>query len=736
MVSSTAVTTKVASGSPYQLETSQVSKASSALLRHIKSKQLDKEKSATKKTLIGDNDDSDDETPLNNEAIWLVVTTKKHVVDKNRLKPGKIRIPHSLNDSPNLSVCLITADPQRAVKNIVADPSFPQHLTSRIDKIIGYSKLKARYQSFESRRQLLSEHDVFLADDRIIMRLINTLGKVFYKSSKRPIPVQLAEVKKVDGKRLKKDQKPKSKEEDSTFATPAIVAKEIEKALNSAPVQLAPATTAAIRIGSSKLTSEQLAENVEAVVKGLTDRFISKGWRNVKAIHIKGANTMSMPIWLANELWVEDGDVIEDAAEDDAKALEGGKNKKRKQIAEDEKPLEGNKKAKKPKAADEDDDAAARKEKLQKQKAKALEDGNAKTTEPAAKAGKKKRQHSALRAVRSQLAPRAFNQPTASALARLLSTLAVLEQRDGKLQGSSLSAIAAAQKLGGPVTAFVAGTGVKGTSAAEAAKIKGLDKVVAVESEAYEKGLPENYAPLLVENIKKGEYTHIIGGHSAFGKSLLPRVAALLDVQQVSDITGIESEDTFVRPIYAGNAILTVQSSDPIKVITVRGTAFQGLETEGGSAEIVEGVDPKTPAQTEWVSEELAKSERPDLGTASRVVSGGRGLKSKEEFDRVIVPLADTLGAAIGASRAAVDSGFADNSLQVGQTGKNVAPQLYLCAGISGAIQHLAGMKDSKVIAAINKDPDAPIFQVADVGLVGDLFEKVPELTEKLKNQA
>lgn len=382
---------KVASGSPYQLETSQVSKASSALLRHIKSKQLDKEKSATKKTLIGDNDDSDDETPLNNEAIWLVVTTKKHVVDKNRLKPGKIRIPHSLNDSPNLSVCLITADPQRAVKNIVADPSFPQHLTSRIDKVIGYSKLKARYQSFESRRQLLSEHDVFLADDRIIMRLINTLGKVFYKSSKRPIPVQLAEVKKVDGKRLKKDQKSKSKEEDSTFATPAIVAKEIEKALNSAPVQLAPATTAAIRIGSSKLTSEQLAENVEAVVKGLTDRFISKGWRNVKAIHIKGANTMSMPIWLANELWVEDGDVIEDAADDDAKALEGGKNKKRKQIAEDEKPLEGNKKAKKPKAADEDDDAAARKEKLQKQKAKALEDGNGKSTEPATKAGKKKR---------------------------------------------------------------------------------------------------------------------------------------------------------------------------------------------------------------------------------------------------------------------------------------------------------------------------------------------------------
>lgn len=189
----------------------------------------------------------------------------------------------------------------------------------------------------------------------------------------------------------------------------------------------------------------------------------------------------------------------------------------------------------------------------------------------------------------------------------------------------------------------------------------------------------------------------------------------------------------FVRPIYAGNAILTVQSEDPVKVVTVRGTSFQGTETEGGSAEIVDGVDPNAPSATEWVSEELAKSERPDLGTASRVVSGGRGLKSKEEFDRIIPPLADALGAAIGASRAAVDSGFADNSLQVGQTGKNVAPQLYLAVGISGAIQHLAGMKDSKVIAAINKDADAPIFQVADVGLVGDLFEKVPELTEKVK---
>lgn len=377
----------------------QVTRASSALLRHIKSKQEEEEKTATKKTLIGDNDEDDDQdAALHNEAVWLVLTTKKHVVDKNRLKPGKISIPHTLNPSP--SICLITADPQRAVKNIVTDPSFPQDLTSRIDRVIGFSKLKARYQSFESRRQLLSEHDVFLADDRIIMRLVKTLGKIFYKSSKRPIPVRIAEIEKVDGKKVKNDPKTRvTEDKNSAFAAPLIVAKEIERTLNCAPVQLAPATTAAIRVGSSKFTSEQLAENVEAVVKGLTEKFITKGWRNIKALHVKGASTMAMPIWLASELWVDEGDVVEGTGEDEAKTIEGAQGgKKRKSTGDGEKLLEGSKKTKKPKASEEEEDEAAslaaRKEKLQQQKEKALEDGT-KNNENTTKAGGKKKRKSA-----------------------------------------------------------------------------------------------------------------------------------------------------------------------------------------------------------------------------------------------------------------------------------------------------------------------------------------------------
>ncbi|KAF2221070.1 electron transfer flavo protein-like protein subunit alpha [Elsinoe ampelina] len=340
--------------------------------------------------------------------------------------------------------------------------------------------------------------------------------------------------------------------------------------------------------------------------------------------------------------------------------------------------------------------------------------------------------HTALRQARSSVLNASRPTFSQSSLARLLSTLAILEQRDGKLNPSSLAAVTAGTQLGGSVTGILAGKNAKAV-AEEAAKVEGIEKILYIENEAYDKGLPEHYAPLLVENIKKGGFTHIFAGHSAFGKTLMPRVAALLDVQQISDITSIENETTFVRPIYAGNAILTVESTDPIKIVTLRGTSFPPSPIGSGSATIEQGTDPSAPAQAEWVSESLAQSDRPELSTADRVVSGGRGLKSKEEFDRVIPPLADAIGAAIGASRAAVDSGFADNSLQVGQTGKNVAPQLYLCAGISGAIQHLAGMKDSKVIAAINKNAEAPIFEVADVGLVADLFDAVPELTEKLK---
>lgn len=328
---------------------------------------------------------------------------------------------------------------------------------------------------------------------------------------------------------------------------------------------------------------------------------------------------------------------------------------------------------------------------------------------------------------------RSLLQPRAGFSSRVsLSTLAILEHQNGKINQTTLAAITAAAQLGGPVHGLLAGSGAKKLASDVAAKISGLEKVIVAESDAYDKGLPESYAPLVVETVKKGGYSHVFCAHSAFGKNMLPRAAALLDVMQVSDIVGVSSEDTFVRPIYAGNAIATIQTSDAIKLVTVRGTAFEPAKTEGGNATVEDAQDPKASSQTTWKSEQLAKSERPDLAGAAKVVSGGRGLKDKENFDKIISPLADALGAAVGASRAAVDSGYADNSLQVGQTGKVVAPELYVAVGISGAIQHLAGMKDSKVIAAINKDGDAPIFQIADVGLVADLFEAVPELTKKL----
>jgi electron transfer flavoprotein alpha subunit len=308
-----------------------------------------------------------------------------------------------------------------------------------------------------------------------------------------------------------------------------------------------------------------------------------------------------------------------------------------------------------------------------------------------------------------------------------MAALVIAEHEGGSLRGGTANAVTAATKMGGDVHVLVAGANAR--AAAEAAsKLAGVKKVIHVAGAQYDGGLAENYAALVVP--MAANYSHVVASASAFGKNLMPRVAALLDVAQVSDIVAVESPDTFVRPIYAGNAFATVQSADKVKVITVRSTGFD-VAGQGGSAPIEDASAGPDKQQSKVVSQELTKSARPELASARRIVSGGRGLGSAENF-RIIEGLADKLNAAIGASRAAVDSGYVPNDYQVGQTGKIVAPELYIAVGISGAIQHLAGMKDSKVIVAINKDPEAPIFQVADYGLVGDLFAIVPELTAKI----
>ncbi|MDH4554186.1 electron transfer flavoprotein subunit alpha/FixB family protein [Pseudomonas sp. BN417] len=308
-----------------------------------------------------------------------------------------------------------------------------------------------------------------------------------------------------------------------------------------------------------------------------------------------------------------------------------------------------------------------------------------------------------------------------------MAILVVAEHTNAALAAATLNTVTAAQKIGGDVHVLVAGQGV-GAVAEAAAKIAGVAKVLVADNAAYAHQLPENVAPLIAE-LGKG-YSHVLAPATTNGKNYLPRVAALLDVDQISEIIAVESADTFKRPIYAGNAIATVQSSAAVKVITVRGTGFDAAAAEGGSAAI-EAVGTVTDAgKSAFVGEELAKSDRPELTAAKIVVSGGRGMQNGDNFKHLYA-LADKLGAAVGASRAAVDAGFVPNDMQVGQTGKIVAPQLYIAVGISGAIQHLAGMKDSKVIVAINKDEEAPIFQVADYGLVADLFEAIPEL-EKL----
>ena len=309
-----------------------------------------------------------------------------------------------------------------------------------------------------------------------------------------------------------------------------------------------------------------------------------------------------------------------------------------------------------------------------------------------------------------------------------MKTLVWVEHDNASVKDATLAVVTAASQLG-EVHLLVAGEGCAAV-ADQAAKIAGVAKVLLADDAAYGHALAENVAPLIVDLM--GHHDAFVAPATSNGKNIAPRVAALLDVMQLSDILSVESEDTFTRPTYAGNAIATVRSKDAKKVITVRGTAFEKAATEGGSGTVEAVASTGDKGISSFVGAEIAKSERPELTSAKVIVSGGRALKDADTFQQVIFPLADKLGAAVGASRAAVDAGYVPNDYQVGQTGKIVAPEVYVAVGISGAIQHLAGMKDSKTIIAINKDEDAPIFQVADIGLVGDLFKIVPELTEKL----
>ncbi len=309
-----------------------------------------------------------------------------------------------------------------------------------------------------------------------------------------------------------------------------------------------------------------------------------------------------------------------------------------------------------------------------------------------------------------------------------MSILVIAEHDNKELKPVTLNVLAAAQAIGGDIDVLVAGAGC-GAVAEQAAKAAGVRKVLLADNAAYEHQLAENLAALAAE-VGAG-YGHVLTGHTTMGRNFMPRVAALLDVAQISDIIGVNDAETFRRPIYAGNAIATVKSSDKIKVLTVRGTAFDAAAGAGGSASVETVASVHDLGLASFVNEEIVKSERPELTAAGVVISGGRGMGSGDNF-KLLEGIADKLNAAIGASRAAVDSGFVPNDMQVGQTGKIVAPDLYIAVGISGAIQHLAGMKDSKVIVAINKDPEAPIFQVADYGLVQDLFTALPELEKAL----
>ncbi len=313
-----------------------------------------------------------------------------------------------------------------------------------------------------------------------------------------------------------------------------------------------------------------------------------------------------------------------------------------------------------------------------------------------------------------------------------MSILVIAEHDNQSLKTTTLNAITAAKELGDDIHILIIGSNCQTVTDA-AVKVNSVTKVILADDTVYEHQLAENVATLIVKVVSNGDYSHVLSPASTFGKNTMPRVSALLDKQMISDIVKIESADTFVRPIYAGNAMATVQTTDDIKILTIRPTAFEVTVAEGGSAG-VENISSAGDAKlSAFISQELTKSDRPELGDARIVVSGGRGLGSKENFENLIPALADKLGAGIGASRAAVDAGWVPNDYQVGQTGKQVAPEIYIAIGISGAIQHLAGMKDSKIIVAINKDADAQIFGVADYGIVGDLNEVLPELMSSLK---
>ena len=314
-----------------------------------------------------------------------------------------------------------------------------------------------------------------------------------------------------------------------------------------------------------------------------------------------------------------------------------------------------------------------------------------------------------------------------------MSTLVLAELDDQQLAPSLGAVVAVAQELGGPVVVLVAGGTGSERAAQAAAALDGVTQVLFAQGPAHAHGLAEPLADQVLAAMKAGGFGAVVAAASSQGKNVLPRVAALLDVGMVSDVTAVLAPDTFERPIYAGNVVATVQTTDAIRVLTVRPTSFEPVGTQGDGAAPVVPVDcVAASTQSRFVSQDKAVRDRPELGSAKVVVSGGRGLGSAEQYQALLMPLADKLGAALGASRAAVDAGYAPNDCQVGQTGKVVAPQLYIAVGMSGAVQHLAGMKGSKVIVAINKDPDAPIFQVADYGLVADLFEAVPELTRQL----